>query len=129
MTDTPIQGDYCLCASWAGSQVLPAPLLPLEACFPHTALARMTSREVSLNAQFYLKFSQLVFKGIVFEFRWNPQLWSLSVRIWFFISDFGHIQFSSVTQPCLTLCNPMKRSTPDLPVHHQLPEFTQTHVH
>ena len=39
------------------------------------------------------------------------------------------IQFSSVTQPCLTLCNPMNYSTPGLPVHHQLPEFTQTHVH
>ena len=39
------------------------------------------------------------------------------------------VQFSSVTQLCLTLCDPMNRSTPGLPVHHQLPEFTQTHVH
>ena len=39
------------------------------------------------------------------------------------------VQFSSVAQSCLTLCNPMNRSTPGLPVHHQLPEFTQTHVH
>ena len=39
------------------------------------------------------------------------------------------IQFSSVAQSCLTLCDPMNRSTPGLPVHHQLPEFTQTHVH
>ena len=38
-------------------------------------------------------------------------------------------QFSSVTQSCPTLCNPMDCSTPGLPVHHQLPEFTQTHVH
>ena len=38
-------------------------------------------------------------------------------------------QFSSVTQSCLTLCDPMNCSTPSLPVHHQLPEFTQTHVH
>ena len=37
-------------------------------------------------------------------------------------------QFSSVTQSCPTLCGPMDRSTPGLPVHHQLPEFTQTHV-
>ena len=37
--------------------------------------------------------------------------------------------FSSVTQSCLTLCNPMNRSTPCLPVHHQLLESTQTHVH
>ena len=39
------------------------------------------------------------------------------------------IQFSSVAQSCLTLCDPMNHSTPGLPVHHQLPEFTQTHVH
>ena len=38
-------------------------------------------------------------------------------------------QFSSVTQSCPTLCDPMNRSTPGLPVHHHLPEFTQTHVH
>ena len=36
---------------------------------------------------------------------------------------------SSVTQSCLTLCDPMNHSTPGLPVHHRLPEFTQTHVH
>ena len=39
------------------------------------------------------------------------------------------VQFSSVAQQCLTLCDPMNRSTPGLPIHHQLPEFTQTHVH
>ena len=39
------------------------------------------------------------------------------------------VQFSSVAQSCLTLCDPMNRSTPGLLVHHQLPEFTQTHVH
>ena len=39
------------------------------------------------------------------------------------------VQFSSVAQSCRTLCDPMNRSTPGLPVHHQLLEFTQTHVH
>ena len=39
------------------------------------------------------------------------------------------VQFSSVTQSCLTLCNAMNCSMPGLPVYHQLPEFTQTHVH
>ena len=38
-------------------------------------------------------------------------------------------QIRSVAQSCLTLCDPMNRSTPGLPVHHQLPEFTQIHVH
>ena len=42
---------------------------------------------------------------------------------------FSSVQFSSVSQSCPTLCDPMNRSTPGLPVHHQLPEFTQTHVH
>ena len=39
------------------------------------------------------------------------------------------VLLSTVTQSCPTLCDPMNYSTPDLPVHHQLPEFTQTHVH
>ena len=38
-------------------------------------------------------------------------------------------QIRSVAQSCPTLCNPMNRSTPGLPVHHQLPAFTETHVH
>ena len=38
-------------------------------------------------------------------------------------------QIRSVAQSCPTLCDPMNRSTPGLPVHHQLLEFTQTHVH
>ena len=44
-------------------------------------------------------------------------------------SPISSVQFSSVTQWCPTLCNPMNHSTPGLPVHHQLPEFTQTHIH
>ena len=39
------------------------------------------------------------------------------------------VQFSSVTQSCLSLCDPMNPKTPGLPVHQQLPEFTQTHAH
>ena len=44
-------------------------------------------------------------------------------------SNYMTFQFSSVAQSCPTLCDPMNRSTPGLPVHHQLMEFTQTHVH
>ena len=47
------------------------------------------------------------------------QWWQLAWRV----------QFSSVTQPCPTLCDPMDCSTPGFLVHHQLPELTQTHVH
>ena len=53
---------------------------------------------------------------VLFETLQAPQTW---------IS----VQFSSVTQSCPTLCDPMNCSTPGLPVHRQLPEFTQTHVH
>ena len=45
------------------------------------------------------------------------------------LRNFHLIQFSSVAQSCPTLCHPMNRSTPGLPVHHQLLEFTQTHIH
>ena len=42
---------------------------------------------------------------------------------------WSSVQFSSITQSCPTLCDSMNHSTPGLPVYHQLPEFTQTHVH
>ena len=45
------------------------------------------------------------------------------------MTNLSSVQFSSVAQSCLTLCDPINRSIPGLPVHHQLPEFTQTHVH
>ena len=51
-------------------------------------------------------------------------IWKYQMDIWKY-----SIQFSSVGQLCLTLCNPMDCSTPGLPVHHQLPELAQTHVH
>ena len=66
----------------------------------------------------------------------------LYIYIWNFIYIYTHlyiygifficmcsVQFSSVAQSCLTLCDPMNRSMPGLPVHHQLLEFTQTHAH
>ena len=65
-----------------------------------------------------------------------PQRWGIKKH--FYLSSLPHglpwfwdlsVQFSSVAQSCLTLCDPMNHSTPGLPVHHQLPEFTQTHVH
>ena len=57
-------------------------------------------------------------------------LWTTLWETKFSECDLGALpQFSSVTQLCLTLCDPMDCSTPDLPVHHQLPELAQTHVH
>ena len=50
-------------------------------------------------------------------------------RNWFSTSMFSAVQVSPVAQLCPTLCDPMNHSTPGLHVHHQLLEFTQTHVH
>ena len=44
-------------------------------------------------------------------------------------SPISSVQFSPVAQSCPTPCDPINRSIPGLPVHHQLPEFTQTHAH
>ena len=53
--------------------------------------------------------------------------WALGSVTMHKASRSDHIR--SVTQSCPTLCDPMNHSSPGLPVHHQLPEFTQTHVH
>ena len=55
-------------------------------------------------------------------------LYKGTVRIWEEMRGLVIFQFSSVTQSCPTLCKPMDCSMPGFPVHHQLPEFTQTHV-
>ena len=52
------------------------------------------------------------------ECEWVQRFWRSNIKV-----------FSSVAQSCPTLCDPMNRSMPGLPVHHQLLEFTQTHVH
>ena len=58
----------------------------------------------------------------------SHEFWGDAIQpITSFILSFS--QFSSVAQLCPTFCDPMNRSMPGLPVHHQLPEFTQTHVH
>ena len=59
---------------------------------------------------------------------WFLILWSLSGKKRQ-VTNPASDQIRSVAQSCLTLCDPMNRSTPGLPVHHQLPEFTQTHIH
>ena len=59
--------------------------------------------------------------------RW-PKNWNFSISPSNEYSRLISFQFNSVTQSCLTLWDPINRSMPGLPVHHQLPEFTQTHV-
>ena len=71
---------------------------------------------------------------LVITFPWVIQemvLWisidKLLLSIW--MAYYLCLHFSSLTQSCPTLCDPMNCSMPGLPVHHHLPEFTQTHVH
>ena len=61
----------------------------------------------------------------------SPRLWAMLHQepVPQGLNSWSHGQFSSVTQSCPTLCDPMNHSTPGLPVHHQLLEFTQTHIH
>ena len=66
-------------------------------------------------------------KELVVEEFGNVILWLISSTIRF-NTEFSSVQLSSVVQLCLTLCDPVNCSTPGLPVHHKLPEFTQTHV-
>ena len=73
-------------------------------------------------------------KGILLHCWWERKLVQLLRRtVWKFLEklnlELPSVQFSSVAQSCLTLCDPMNCSTPGLSVHHQLLEFTQTHVH
>ena len=60
--------------------------------------------------------------------RGEPLLWPTCNHLRS-LGVFSSVHFNSVAQSCLTLCDPVNRSTPGLPVHHQLLEFTQTHVH
>jgi len=66
---------------------------------------------------------------VAIQFSHHHLLKRLSFLHYVLLPPLSQIQFSSVAQSCPTLCDPMDRSTPGLPVHYQLPEFTQTHVH
>ena len=89
-----------------------------------TSIPRSQDLELLQQAvNFYFSVDPLSF------FHYGLFLCMLLAYWWFPGSFYSSVQFSSVAQSCLTPCNPMNRSTPGLPVHHQLPESTQTHVH
>ena len=68
----------------------------------------------------------MVIPGLLLQFISLSPASTVSMSL---VSVWGSIQFSSVTQSCLTLCDPMDCSTPGPPVHHQCPKFAQIHVH
>ena len=81
-------------------------------------------REATLSIFFFMDYSSVISKKPLPNpgTQWFSHMFSSR-------SFVVSVQFSLVTQSCPTPCDPMNRSTPGLPVHHQLPEFTQTHVH
>ena len=104
------QIGYILCSQrWRSSIQSPKTRPRADCCSDHELL----------NAKFRLKL-----KKVGKTTRTRPFRYDLNKIPY----DFT-VQFSSVAQSCPTLCDPMNRSTPGLPVHHQLSEFTQTHVH
>ena len=71
-----------------------------------------------------------VYKDIIkknYHFKDEDNICILKKYVYYDLNN--SVQFSSVAQSCLTLCDPLNCSTPGLPVHHHLPEFTQTDVH
>ena len=96
----------------------PLLLLPLSSSQTGCLLMSSSSHQVAKVLELQLQLNE--YSGLI-SFRID--------RFHFTLLLFGEFQFSSVAQSCLTLCNPMNRSTPGLPVHHQLLESTQTHVH
>ena len=119
--------------------ILCCPLLLLPPIRPRI---RVFSNESTLHVRWpkYWSFSFSIIPskeipGLICYMGTNQLLWTESSPpkciFWDVFGDvaFKKVQFSSVVQSCLTLCDPMDCSTPGFPVHHQLPEFAQTHVH
>ena len=106
---------------------------------------KISMRSISSNVSFKICVSLLIFCFDALSIGMSGLLKSPTVIVLLSVSPFmsvsvclrywgapvlgASVQFSTVAQSCPTLCDPMNRSTPGLPVHHQLPEPTQTHVH
>ena len=82
---------------------------------------RPVGNEQSLGFQTHLLQCRLSY-SMLLPIEWRH--WCLVI-----VASLLSVQFSSIAQSCQTLCDPMNRSKPGLPVHHHLPEFIQTHVH
>ena len=99
------------------------PVYPTESIF--SSIEEVKKSKLMRKCKYFSSFlSSFCFKLFYF-FKEKRGLWKFLLLT----KSNKILQFSSVAQPCPTLCDPMNHSTPGLPVHHQLPEFTQTHVH
>ena len=89
--------------------------------------AEFTSYQIDKNLVNSVIFHKLL---SIFIYSWFWPVSFLVLIFWLKIKvQFSSVQFTSVAQLCPTLVDPMNRSTPGLPIHHQLPEFIQTHAH
>ena len=99
--------------------------------FPWSCISLVAFKIPSLSLIFFILITMCLSMDL---FRFILYRTLCSSWTWMFVSfsqweKFSAIQFSSVTQSCPTLCNPMDCSMPGFPVHYQLPELAQTHVH
>ena len=81
---------------------------------------------MNLNTESHYSYFIMVLSVIIYK---RDELGNKKKSLLLTFINHISVQFSSVTQLCPTLCDPMNRSAPGLPVHHQLPKSTQTHVH
>ena len=101
------------------------PSLSLSFPVPHSLQQFCHIHLIQLNSLYFSSITENYYTSTLFR----KCLLSLGLYLYIFIYIYIYsVQFSSVAQSCLTLCDPMKRSKPGLPVHHELSESTQTHV-
>ena len=128
----------CFCQKTARSKTFPTSILCSHSCkTSQTVLFASISPFYELSLYLLaisptLSINNIPFYNAIYITRFIYL--AFSTRLNFFLMHLlQHLvqsdQIRSVTQSCPTLCDPMNRSTPGLPVHHQLPEFIQTHVH
>ena len=109
---------------WVPSSVLNTLNVMLHLIFKHWYFPLLTEKGAEKQGIEVIFSSHRLISGDTFLTMALSPCVTLSPAGW-----LSSVQFSSVAQSCPTLCDPMNHSTPGLPVHHQLLEFTQTHVH
>ena len=137
----PPQDVYLDFSSWLGDSLCSSVCFSyLHFLFTHTFIFYVCVWPRRRERQFFQKLNILYLIYIHqghFHFKFNVLVILIFSKILANLQGFGStsyiisesVQFSSVVQSCPTLCDPMNRNTPGLPVHHYLPEFTQTHIH
>ena len=98
--------------------------------FPCYRLQSFLFLPLSLASTFMLNWNLPTLISLFFQPRFLSPFWEVDLaRFWRYKGDYDLAQSFSSAQSCPTLCDPMNRSTPGLPVHHHLQEFTHSHVH